>query len=133
MTSFHFDIGSRAQRAGRLISRVRTELLRVLSEKKKAEGLTQQAIAKRLGVDRSQINRQLSGESNLTLRSLAEIAWAMNMEVSLQLQEPSCAYGRNDISGTSTIGHGPIKVVHLSRSNGSAELAEQNAQLKSKE
>lgn len=133
MTSFHFDIGSRAQRAGRLISRVRTELLRVLSEKKKAEGLTQQALAKRLGVDRSQINRQLSGESNLTLRSLAEIAWAMNMEVSLQLQEPSHGFGCNDISSTSTIGHGPIKVVNLAKSNGSADPKASSAQLKSKE
>ena len=112
MASYHFDIGSRAQKAGRFIARVRDELLRVLSEKKK-EGLTQQALAQRLGVNRSVINRQLSGESNLTLRSLAEIAWAMDMELSFELRHPEIAPGRNEPLTTSTINHGQIRIVNV--------------------
>ena len=68
MTSFQFDIGSRARNAGRFIGRVRDELLRALSERKKDGKLTQQELATKLDVHRSLINRQLSGEANLTLR-----------------------------------------------------------------
>lgn len=127
MTSFHYNIGSRAQRAGRFIARVRSELLRVLSEKKSRNGLTQQALAERLGVDRSQINRQLSGESNLTLRTLADLAWAMDMELSFELREQRACFGQNDGVHTSTICHGPIKVVQLDDSVGRALAGKQQA------
>jgi transcriptional regulator with XRE-family HTH domain len=112
VASYHFDIGSRAQKAGRFIARVRDELVRVLSEKKR-DGLTQHALAQRLGVNRSVINRQLSGESNLTLRSLADIAWAMDMELSFELRHPEKAPGRNEPVTTSTINHGQIRVVNV--------------------
>ena len=112
MTSYHFDIGGRAQKAGRFIARVRDELLKVLSEKKR-DGLTQQALAKRLGVNRSVINRQLSGESNLTLRSLADLAWALDMELSFELRQPERHAGQNEPVTTSTLSYGQIKVVNI--------------------
>ena len=112
MTSFQFDIGSRARNAGRFIGRVRLELLKALSERKKDEKLTQQELAKKLDVHRSLINRQLSGESNLTLRSLADLAWAMNMEISFELKKPEADAGQNQPVTTSTIGHGQIKYIN---------------------
>ena len=111
MTSFQFDIGSRARNAGRFIGRVRDELLRALSERKKDDKLSQQELAKKLEVHRSQINRQLSGESNLTLRSLADLAWAMDMEISFELRKPVAEAGQNQPVITSTIGHGQIKYI----------------------
>ena len=111
VTSFQFDIGSRARNAGRFIGRVRNELLRALSERKKEEKLSQQELAKKLEVHRSLINRQLSGESNLTLRSLADLAWAMDMEISFELKKPAIEAGQNQSVTTSTIGHGQIKYI----------------------
>nr|WP_246700220.1 helix-turn-helix transcriptional regulator [Rhodopseudomonas sp. WA056] len=87
-------------------------MLKVLSEKKR-DGLTQQALAKRLGVNRSVINRQLSGESNLTLRSLADLAWAMDMELSFELRQPERHAGQNEPVTTSTLSYGQIKVVNI--------------------
>lgn len=114
MTSFQFDIGSRARNAGRFIGRVRDELLRALSERKKDDKLTQQELAKKLEVHRSLINRQLSGQSNLTLRSLADLAWAMDMEISFELKKPTAEAGQNQPVAvtTSTIGHGQIKYIN---------------------
>jgi transcriptional regulator with XRE-family HTH domain len=103
VTCFHFDIGSRARHAGRFIGRVRGELLRVLAEKKAKAGLPQQALAEKLGVKRSLINRQLSGEANLSLRSLADLAWAMDMEISFELKQPMAR---------ATVRHGQIKYIN---------------------
>lgn len=122
MTSFQFDIGGRARNAGRFIGRVRDELLKALSDRKKDDKLTQQDLATKLEVHRSLINRQLSGESNLTLRSLADLAWAMDMEISFELKKPVAEAGQNQPVTTSTIGHGQIKYIDGGRR--SAPLAQ---------
>ena len=112
MTSFHFDIGSRARHAGRFIGRVRGELLRALAERKAEIGLSQQALARKLDADRAQINRQLSGEANLSLRSLAELAWAMDMDISFELKKPVTSVGQNQLMTTSTVQYGQIKYIN---------------------
>ncbi len=112
--SFQFDIGSRARNAGRFIGRVRNELLRALSERKREGKLSQQALARKLDVHRSLINRQLSGEANLTLRSLADLAWAMDMEIWFELKKPAAHPGQNEPVITSTLGYGEIKYVNAS-------------------
>jgi transcriptional regulator with XRE-family HTH domain len=122
VTCFHFDIGGRARHAGRFIGRVRGELLRALAEKKAKAGLSQQvfpqqALAEKLGVERSLINRQLSGEANLSLRSLADLAWAMDLEISFELKEPVARAGQNQPvlnqpMTTSTVQYGQIKYIN---------------------
>jgi transcriptional regulator with XRE-family HTH domain len=109
VTFFQFDIGSRARNAGRFIGRVREELLKALSERKKDGKLSQQELARKLDVHRSVINRQLTGEANLTLRALADLAWAMDMEISFELRKPSVDAGQNQPATTTTIGHAQIK------------------------
>jgi transcriptional regulator with XRE-family HTH domain len=44
-------------------------------------GMTQHAVAEKIGVDRSVINRRLKGKANLTARSVAEFAYALDKEV----------------------------------------------------
>jgi hypothetical protein len=117
VTSFHFDIGGRARHAGRFIGRVRGELLRALSLRKSEGGLPQQVLAEKLGIQRSLINRQLAGEDNLTLRSLADLAWAMDMEISFELKKPMAKAGQNQpilnqAMTTSTVQYGQIKYIN---------------------
>jgi hypothetical protein len=117
VTSFHFDIGSRARHAGRFIGRVRNELLRALAERKANSAFPQQALAEKLRIERSQINRQLSGEANLSLRSLADLAWAMDMEISFELKTPAAKAGQNQLTlsqpmTTSTVQYGRIKYIN---------------------
>jgi transcriptional regulator with XRE-family HTH domain len=123
VTSFHFDIGERARHAGRFIGRVRGELLRALSERKSERGFSQEALARKLDAERSLINRQLSGESNLSLRSLADLAWAMDLEISFELKNPAINAGQNQAiqnqaMTTSTVRHGQIRYI-----NGAAKPA----------
>jgi hypothetical protein len=112
VTYFHFDIGERARHAGRFIGRVRGELLRALNARKSEIGFSQQGLAQKLEAERSLINRQLSGEANLTLRSLADLAWAMDMEISFELKKPHPKAGQNQPMTTSTVGHGQIKYIN---------------------
>ena len=113
MTYFHFDIGERARHAGRFIGRVRGELLRALSERKSEAGVSQQGLARKLDTERALINRQLSGEANLSLRSLADLAWAMDMEISFELKKPTVRAGQNQpVATTTTIEHGRIRFIN---------------------
>ena len=110
MTFFRFDVGARSRTAGRLMGRIRRELLRAVTEEKQA-GLTQQELARRLESGRSNINRQLSGEAEITLRSLADLAWALDREITFELRRPDQTAGQNIAPQTSTIGHRPIRII----------------------
>ena len=84
--------------------------MRAVTEAKRA-GLNQQELARRLDSRRSQINRQLSGEAEITLRSLAELAWALDREISVELRMVERSAGQNIGPVTSTIGHKPIRII----------------------
>ncbi|WP_407180570.1 helix-turn-helix domain-containing protein [Bradyrhizobium sp. STM 3562] len=92
------------------MGRVRRELLKAITEEKRA-GLTQQELARRLQTARSQINRQLSGEAEITLRSLADIAWALDREITLELRRPESTLGQNIAPTTSTVGYQPVRII----------------------
>ncbi|ODR98428.1 hypothetical protein AUC68_08300 [Methyloceanibacter methanicus] len=48
-------------------------------------GLTQQNVANRLELERSTVNKRLTGQSNLTLRSVGELAWALDKKIVFRL------------------------------------------------
>src|SRR5262245_52373646 len=116
MTLFRFDINARSRFGGRLIGRIRRELLRAVMEEK-AASMTQQELACRLKAHRSDVNRQLSGEAEITLRSLADLAWALGREVNLELRRPGSSAGQNVAPVTSTIGHQPVRIITPKTSN----------------
>ena len=95
---------------------MRRELLKAITEEK-GVGLTQQELASRLDGQRSSINRQLSGEADITLRSLADLAWALDREITFELRRPENAEGQNVAPVTSTIGHKPAKIIGPKTSN----------------
>jgi ribosome-binding protein aMBF1 (putative translation factor) len=112
VTSFQFDIGDRARTAGRLLGKVRSELLRALAEQKAETPFTQQELAQKLEMQRSLINKQLAGESNLTLRALADFAWAMDLEINFELKKQTQEVGQNETAKTSTVGHSPMRFIN---------------------
>ena len=57
------------------------------------------------------INRQFSGEATLSLRSLADLAWALDMEISFELKSPVASAGQNQPMMTSTVSHGQIRYI----------------------
>ncbi len=96
MNSYLFDIGDRPRKVSRFIAHVCAELQRALVEEKSRRKISQQSIAKKLGINRSVINRQFIGEENLTLRSIAELAWALDWEPDFRLRKNEVDVGQND-------------------------------------
>lgn len=126
--SFLFDIGGRKRKAASFITKVRNELLQALVEEKAARPFSQQQLAQKLGVNRSVINRQLNGEANLTLRTVADLAWALDREISFELKKRPdqsvgnyCVYHENDML---RIGSGQAPLVGSSGSPAYATVSD---------
>ena len=79
--SYELKISPKDRAASRLISSVRRSLTMAALSSKMDDGISQQSIADKIGVNRSVINRLLKGTANLTIRTVAEIAWALGYEV----------------------------------------------------
>lgn len=100
--SYLDSVTPKALAGARLISDVLREIHRAFGRERAANRLTQTQIAERLGVNKSCVNRWLNGRENLTLRSIAELAWAMDHEVVIRFERrasPDDAQpGREDAS-----------------------------------
>lgn len=57
----------------------------------KSLDLSQRELARRLGVSEARVSQILSGEENLTLRSLAAVGWALGLRFQLELSPMSPA------------------------------------------
>jgi transcriptional regulator with XRE-family HTH domain len=77
MPSFQISISPSRRAAGRFVGFVRRALQRALVEEQEKGGLSQSEIARRIGVHRSVISRELQGRKDITLSRVAELSWAM--------------------------------------------------------
>ncbi|MDO8421742.1 MAG: helix-turn-helix transcriptional regulator [Parvibaculum sp.] len=77
MPSFEYEIGEKSRVGSRFVTHVRNEIQRALATERESAKITQQAIADKIGVNRSVVNRQLTGLENMTLKRVAELLWAI--------------------------------------------------------
>ncbi|MBX8785367.1 helix-turn-helix transcriptional regulator [Ochrobactrum sp. GRS2] len=98
--SYLFELSPLEDAGATLVSEVGHALQHAVSEERKLKKLTKQKIATTLGVHRSHVHRMLSGHYNLTLISLAELAYAIGREVRVSLektqQERGCNFHPDD-------------------------------------
>lgn len=87
MTSFQISVTPSRRAAARLVARVRREIQKALAEEARASGLNQSEIARRIGVHRSVINRELRGVKDMTIGRVGELGWAMGREAMFALPE----------------------------------------------
>ncbi|MEI9915763.1 MAG: helix-turn-helix transcriptional regulator [Methylovirgula sp.] len=89
--------------AGRFMARVRSELIKAIEEERISSRINRQALAEKLGCSRSEINKQLSGEAPLSLRVIAELAWALDREASFAFRKCEQRLGQNSNDETTTV------------------------------
>ena len=89
--SYRPKIDPKSRKAARFISHLQRKIQKALVE----SGKTQQEVATILGVDRSVVNKRLKGSANLTARSIAEFAYALDREIEFDLVEQSRSTGNN--------------------------------------
>ena len=88
MTSYKTRIAPARRVFVRLISDIQEELQRAYVEENAVTGHTKADIARTLGKHRSFIVRKMSGLSNMTLETVAALAWAFNREIIFRLARP---------------------------------------------
>lgn len=82
--SFQINLSDQSKASARFIRRVHREIQKAFSSRSKA-GLSQQDLAAKLGINRATINKRLLGQDNLTLRSIADLAWAMDSDIDFKI------------------------------------------------
>ncbi|KVK43574.1 hypothetical protein BCY90_17410 [Agrobacterium deltaense] len=108
MTSFLFELDHpKDEAAAAFVAKVGRLLQTALVDRKEIEKITQQEIASRLGIDRSRVNKCFSGYANLSLESLAEICWAMDVEPELTFKQ---LLGDREINNNSRVGENVVVV-----------------------
>ena len=99
MSSFRIAIDPRKRVAGRFITAVRAALQEALADEEHGNGINRTRIAERLGIHRSAVTRRLQGTENMTLRTLAEMAWALGRTPTFGLESPDLALSTITLSG----------------------------------
>lgn len=93
--SFRSKIDKRRQTYIRLLSEIAHALNKALEEEHAQRGLTQADIARTLGKQKSFVSRKLSGDTNMTLETLADLAYALDRPVRVSLPSREPAFGQN--------------------------------------
>jgi DNA-binding phage protein len=81
----------------RLASQIEAQLREAYARKHAAGEATQSSLAEKLGVNRSAVHRRLTGQTNMTVETIADMVWALGQEIDVRISEP--ASGNKNSSG----------------------------------
>jgi transcriptional regulator with XRE-family HTH domain len=92
-SSLHID--KRRRTYVRLLGAIQHALLEALDEEHLRRGLTRAEVARLIGRNKSFVTRKLTGEGNMTLQSLADLAFALDRSVKVTLPAQMTVAGTN--------------------------------------
>ncbi|MCP3475642.1 helix-turn-helix transcriptional regulator [Bradyrhizobium sp. CCGUVB1N3] len=73
----------------KLSSQIEGQLREAYAKKNEAGVLNQSLLAEKLGVDRSAINRRLTGRVNMTEETIADMVWGLEHEIEIRIFDPA--------------------------------------------
>ncbi|MBN9039839.1 MAG: helix-turn-helix transcriptional regulator [Rhizobiales bacterium] len=73
----------------KLSSRIEGQLREIYAQKHALGKVNQTNLAAKLGVDRSAVNRRLSGRSNMTIETIADMIWGLDADFDLTIFDAS--------------------------------------------
>lgn len=83
--SFEFELELDDLARADLMASIGKDLQSLYAKRKASNGLTQKKVADELGVDKSRVNRCLSGHANLTLATVADMTRVMQGRVLVKI------------------------------------------------
>ena len=98
MTSSDIKLDKRRRTYVRMVGDILHTLNQALAEEHEKRGLTRAGIARILEKDKSFVTRKMSGISNMTLETLADLAYALDRPVKIDLPARSTSGGSNVVS-----------------------------------
>lgn len=85
MKSSNLQLSKRRRTYIRMLGEIQHVLLEALEEESRDRGLTRAEMARSIGKNKSFVTRKLSGDSNMTLQSLADLAFSLDRPVKVNL------------------------------------------------
>jgi hypothetical protein len=73
----------------KLSSQIEGQLREAYARKHAAGLLNQSLLANKIGVDRSAINRRLTGKVNMTEETIAEMVWGLDHDIEVRIFDPT--------------------------------------------
>lgn len=93
--SFEFSLNERDKASAKFMTKVHRALMREMIRTAKEKKMTRSDIARLLEIDRSAVSRALNGKSNLTIRTVSDLCWAMGVEPHFDAREAFTREGCN--------------------------------------
>lgn len=85
MKSFRHKADARRGAYLRLVNSVESQLREAYAQRHAEGKVTQASLARDLGVSRSVVHRRLMGGANLTLKSIADLLWALGQDADVTI------------------------------------------------
>lgn len=98
MTSSSLTLDKRRRTYVRMIGEIQHALRQALGEENAKRNLTRTEMARLLGTNKSFITRKLSGSGNMTLETLADLAFALDRSVKITLPARTAASEANTLA-----------------------------------
>lgn len=83
----YLDVDDREEIQADFILEVRTKLQAAYVQAKHLDRATLQSVAEKMGTNRSAVFRHLNGETNPTIKTIADLAWALGKKPSFDLRD----------------------------------------------
>lgn len=71
-----------------LAGSIESQLRQAYAKRNEQGKETQSTIAKKLGINRSAVNRRLSGRTNMTIETIADMLWAIGHGIKVEIFDP---------------------------------------------
>ena len=89
MRSFRHQTENRRAIYLQLAGSIESQLRQAYAKRHDLDRITQTQIADQLGVNRSAVNRRLTGGSNMTTETIADMVWALGHCIKVEIFDPS--------------------------------------------
>ncbi len=71
-----------------LVQQIESQIREAYAERYEQGIETQASLGEKIGVHKSAINRRLSGKNNLTLKTVADLVWALGQSINVEIFDP---------------------------------------------
>lgn len=115
MRSFLNNVDKRRALYLKLAGSVESQLRDAYAKRHDAGIDNQTTVGKKLGVGRSVINRRLSGHANLTLETIADMLWALDHDISVEIFDPASRQGHYVTTSPDNDSVGRVNIVKAGR------------------
>jgi hypothetical protein len=78
-----------------LSGQIESQLREAYGRKFQAGATNQTSLAKKIGIGRSTIHRRLMGHTNMTVESIADMVWALDHAIKIEIYDPQLVHGLN--------------------------------------